>query len=162
MPALKNPKHEAFCQGIAEGMSGCASYRAYVAEPGALTTTCMCNASQLLSDPKVSQRVKELRTNFRDVLEHKLGVKQETIARFLVSVLDTPVEEVEGNSPLAQEIKRSRKFVGRGEEAEEWEVEQIKTPSKMEAAEKLNKMAGWYEPDKIETDGKMEIIIRKE
>lgn len=161
MPALKNPKHEAFAQGLAEGMSGCASYREHVAEPGALTTTCMCNASQLLADPKVSQRVKELRTNFRDVLENKLGVKQETIARFLVSVLDTPVEEVAENSPLAQEIKRSRKFVGRGEDAEEWEVEQIKTPSKMEAAEKLNKMAGWYEPEKQEHSGAMEIIIRK-
>lgn len=109
----------------------------------------MCEASTLLSDPKVSQRVAELRKSFREILEHKLGVKQETVARFLLSVLETPVEEVCENSVLAQEVKRSRKFVGRGEEAEEWEVEQVKTPSKMDAAKELNKMAGWYEPEQV-------------
>ena len=34
--------------------------------------------------------------------------------------------------------------------------------NKMSAAEKLIKMAGWNEPEKVNTDGKIEIVIRKE
>lgn len=150
MPALKNPKHEAFAQAVAEGMSGTAAYREHIADPGTKTDTCMSAASRLLADDKVFARVSELRTGFRHVLEQRLGMRQETIARFLVSVIETPVEEVVPNSALAQEVKRSRKIVGRGEDAEEWEVEQVKTPSKLDAAEKLAKMAGWYEPEKHE------------
>lgn len=157
MPVLKNQKHEAFAQAVAEGMSGTAAYRANVAEPGTKTESCMSLASVLLSDLKIASRVAELRTSFREVLEKRLGVRQETIARFLVGVLETPVEEVSENSPLAQEVKRSRKFVGRGEDAEEWEIEQIKTPSKMDAAKELNKMAGWYEPEEVKHSGSVEI-----
>lgn len=150
MPVLKNAKHEAFAQAVAEGLSGCAAFRAHVAEEGTKTEACMTGASRLMARDEVKLRVAELRTSFREVLEQKLGVRQETIGRFLVSVIDTPVEEVVPNSPLAQEIKRSRKVVGRGEDAEEWEVEQIKTPAKLDAVEKLAKMAGWYEPEKQE------------
>lgn len=157
MPALKNQKHEAFAQAVAEGMSGTSAYRAEVAEEGTKTDVCMVNASRLLADAKIALRVSELRTSFREVLEKKLGVRQETVARFLLSVMETPVEEVCENSVLAQEVKRSRKFVGRGEDAEEWEVEQIKTPSKMDAAKELNKMAGWYEPEEVKHSGSVEI-----
>lgn len=157
MPALKNQKHENFARGVAEGMSGCASYRAHVADKGAKTDTCMTNASRLLADAKVELRVEELRTSFRDVLEKKLGIRQETIARFLAAVIETPVEEVVPDSSLAQEVKRSRKMVGKGEDAEEWEVEQIKTPSKLDAAKELNKMAGWYEPEEVKHSGSVAI-----
>lgn len=155
MPALKNQKHEAFAQAVAEGMSGAGAYRATIAEPGTKTEACISAASRLLADDNVSLRVAELRMSFREVLEKKLGVRQETIARFLVSVMETPGEEVANTpySPLVQEIKRSRKVVGRGEDAEEWETEQVKMPTKMDAAEKLNKMAGWYEPEKVEHSG---------
>lgn len=157
MPALKNQKWEQFAQAVAEGMSGTAAYRATIAATGTKTESCMCEASTLLSDPKVSQRVAELRTSFREILEKKLGVRQETVARFLLSVMETPVEEVCENSALAQEVKRSRKFVGKGEDAEEWEIEQVKTPSKMDAAKELNKMAGWYEPEEVKHSGTIEI-----
>ena len=157
MPVLKNQKHEAFAQAVAEGMSGTAAYRANVAEPGTKTESCMSLASVLLSDLKIASRVAELRTSFREILEKKLGVRQETVARFLLSVMETPVEEVCENSALAQEVKRSRKFVGKGEDAEEWEIEQVKTPSKMDAAKELNKMAGWYEPEEVKHSGTIEI-----
>ena len=158
MPVLKNPKHEAFAQALAEGMSGCAAYRQHVAEVGTKTDACMAAASRLLADVKVSLRVAELRKSFHEVLEQKLGVRQETIARFLVACMETPVEEVAENSPLAQEVKRSRKFVGKGEDAEEWEVEQVKTPAKLDAAKELNKMAGWYQPDKVEHSGDEKLL----
>jgi hypothetical protein len=110
----------------------------------------MTAASRLLADDKVKSRVAELRTSFREVLEQQLGVKQETMARYLLGIIETPVGEVDENSSLAQEVKKSRKFVGKGEEAQEWEVEQIKTPSKLDAINTLNKMAGWYEPERVE------------
>lgn len=158
MPALKKPKHEAFAQAVAEGMSGTGAFRAHVAEQGTKTEACMTGASRLLARDEVRLRVAELRMTFQEVLQERLGVRQETIARFLVSVIETPVEEVVPNSALAQEVKRSRKIVGRGEDAEEWEVEQVKTPSKLDAADKLAKMAGWYEPEKVEHSGDEKLL----
>lgn len=122
----------------------------------------MCNASQLLSDTKIAQRVSELRTSFRDILENKLGVKQETIARTLLAIIEIPIGDVDETHSLAQEVKKTRKFKGKGEDAEEWEVEQIKTPSKLDAIDKLNRMAGWYEPEKQEHSGAVEIIITRQ
>ncbi len=106
-------------------------------------------------DAKVRQRVAVLRKSFREVLENQLGVRRETIARKLVEIIETPVEEVanSSNSPLAQKIKRKRLFVGRGDDKEEWETEEIETSSRMDAIKELNKMAGWHEAEKVEVSG---------
>lgn len=113
----------------------------------------------MLSDPKISQRVADLRKSFKEVLENKLGVKQETLARHLLSIIETPVGEVTEESPLCQEYTRSRQLIGKGEEAEEWETEKVKTPSKLDAIKELNKMAGYYAPEQVES--KLEVVIRK-
>lgn len=112
-----------------------------------------------MSDVNVSSRVADLRMSFKEVLESKLGVKQETLARHLLSIIETPVGEVSQDSPLCQEYARSRKIVGKGEEAEEWETEKVKTPSKLDAIKELNKMAGYYAPEQVES--KLEVVIRK-
>lgn len=151
--ALDNPDWENFCQSIAEGSSGAAAYREHIAKLGTKVNTCMTQASIMLSDPKISQRVSDLRKSFKEVLENKLGVKQETLARHLLSIIETPVGEVTEESPLCQEFTRTRQKVGHGEEAEEWETEKVKTPSKLDAIKELNKMAGYYAPERVEHSG---------
>ena len=54
MPALKNPRHEAFARALARGMSATAAY----AEAGYKANT--GNASTLKADQSISQRVAEL------------------------------------------------------------------------------------------------------
>lgn len=164
MPALKNLKHEAFAQAVAEGMSGTAAYRANIAEPGTLTTTCMVEASKLLANPNVSQRVAELRKSFQDVLEKQLGVRRETMARKLLEIIETPTEEIANtpNSPLAQKIKRKRIFKGSGEDAEEWEMEEVEASSRMDAIKEINKMAGWYSPEEVKHSGSIGLEVLSE
>lgn len=158
---LDNLAHEKFAQAVAEGMSATAAYRAHVAEPGSTTETCMCNSSKLMADTKVKQRVAELRKDFREVLEQQLGVRRETIARKLMEIIETPVEEVANTtySPLAQKIKRKRIYTGQGEEKEEWETEEVESSSRMDAIKELNKMAGFHAPE--QTEQKLEIVISK-
>lgn len=152
MPVLESPKHEAFAEAVAEGASATAAYREHVADEGTTTGSCMTLASRLLQQVEVALRVAELRKSFEHVLEHKLGVRQETMARYLLSVIETPIGEITINSPLCQEYKRTRKMVGRGEEAEEWEVEQVKKPAALDAVDKLVKMAGWYSTEKLQIE----------
>ena len=156
---LDNAAHENFAQGVAEGMSATGAYRAYVAEEGSSTATCMCNSSKLMADPKVKQRVAELRIEFREALENRLGVRRETIARKLVEIVEASPEEIAGikNSPLVQKLKRKRRVVGRGEDKEEWELEEIETPSKLEALKELNKMAGFHAPEEVKVSGSVAI-----
>lgn len=99
--------------------------------------------------PKIQARIAELRVTFKECLEQKLGIRQESVARFLHTIIETPVGSVDENHPLAQEMQRTRRAVGRGEDAEEWETEKIKIPSKTEAASLLNKMAGWNADEKL-------------
>lgn len=170
MPALRKKKkakrttlgkisHERFAQAVAEGMSATAAYRLHVAADGSSTATCMCNSSRLMADAKVKQRVADLRKDFREVLENQLGVRRETIARKLVEIIETPPEEIANtpNSPLAQKIKRKRMRVGQGEEAEEWETEEVEASSRMDAIKELNKMAGFHAPEQIEHSGTVAI-----
>jgi len=154
-----SPKHEKFCQGIAAGQFACAAYLEHVSQ-GGTTKTAMEAASRLLADCKIAARIAELQTSFAEVLEKKLGVKRETIARSLVEIIKTPVGEVDETSPLCQEYKRSRRVTGAGEDAAEWQTEHVKTPSKIDAIDRLNKMAGWYEPELHDHDGRIVIEVR--
>ena len=62
MPALKNPKHEAFAQKVALGISAADSHRLHVAEdPNGSPISIDPRASKLANDDKVRARIEELR-----------------------------------------------------------------------------------------------------
>lgn len=147
---LLNPKHEAFAQAVAEGCSGAQAYRENVSDQ-CTTASAMVGASRVLADINVALRVQELRMSFREVLEKKIGFKQETAARFLAEVIMTPLSEVTVSSPLCQEWSRV--------DGEHSSTERIKMPSKLDALDKLNKMAGWYEADKVAVEG-VTVVVR--
>jgi len=153
---LTNPKHEAFALAVAEGLSATQAYRHHVGR--CTTKSAMEAGSRLLADVKVASRVAELRIGFRKLLEDRLGVSRETIARYFVSILETPVGEVDENSSLCQEYRRTRRIRSQGNGTEEWETEQIKMLSKMDAAKQLAQLCGWNEPE--QSDGKIEVILR--
>jgi len=135
------PQHEAFAQAVAEGLSGAAAYRREISDSCTYETS-VVGASKLLANPNVRVRVDELRCSFDRLLVEKLGVKQETIARYLIDVIETPVSEVTRGHKLCQEYHYAETMHGA--------VEKVKMPSKLEAVEKLVKMAGWNAPEKVE------------
>lgn len=149
MPALKNPKWEKFAQAIANGSTGVQAYRAHVAEPESKTNTCMTQASILLSDPKIAERVAELQKLAETTLEKRLGWNKEKALSYLVEILETPISEVNADHRLAQELKDTE------------DGRQIKIPSKADAMKQIATMCGWNEPEKVEHSGVSEIVIRK-
>lgn len=151
MPVLENLKHELFAQAIAEGSSATAAYRSHVAEPNTRIEHCMSGASRLMADAKVESRVAELRREFAYVLENRFGVRRETLARFLVGVMVTPIGEVDENHPLCQEYMTAPNQHGISS--------RYKMPSNLDAVEKLIKLTGWYAPEKIEHSGGLDGLI---
>ena len=80
MPALANPKHEAFAQAVVQGMNNAQAYEAagYTSKGAAASV----GANRLLKDNKIVERIAELRsrqdTSFNVVLT-KTWVIEETI-----------------------------------------------------------------------------------
>lgn len=132
------PQHEAFAQAVADGEYAVRAYKAHVAASGTTYSSCACEARQLLGVPEIAERVKQLRLSFRKTLEEKLGVTRETVAALLVKAAFTPAAEVERDSELVQGIEMTRYG------------EKIEFIDKMSAIEKLNKMAGWNAPEKVQ------------
>jgi len=135
MPALKNPKHEAFAQAIANGSTGVQAYRDEVAI-GCTTASAMVQASRLLADAKVSLRVEELQKLANDTLEKRLGWNKEKALSYLVEILETPVGEVDKLHRLAQEFRDTE------------DCSQVKLPSKADAMKQIAAMCGWNDPEK--------------
>jgi hypothetical protein len=148
---LLSPRHEQFAQCVAGGASAAQAYRDTY--PNASTATAETHGPELLRRSQVAVRVDELRGIQRTVVTEEFKVSREDMVRYLHEVLITPVGEIDADHVLAQEMTRSRRVRGRGEDGEEWETEKIKMPAKMDATEKLIKLAGWYAPETRRIEG---------
>lgn len=136
MPSLKNPKHEAFAQAVANGSTGVQAYRDCVSD-GCTTKTAMEAASRILADCKVSARVEELQKLAETTLEKRLQWDKEKALSYLVEILETPIGEVDRLHRLAQELRETE------------DGTTIKLPSKADAMKQLAVMCGWNEPEQV-------------
>lgn len=59
--AILTGKQEKFCQGVADGLTQADAYRAAYNASGMRPESVQVSASKLMADPKISQRVAELR-----------------------------------------------------------------------------------------------------
>ena len=118
------------------GMSATQAYRVHVSEGRCSTETAMANGCALLA--KLRLRVDELRKKASEKAEEKFGVTVETLIRFHLDVIETPIQEIDGNNRLAQEHKTGKDGVT------------IKSVSKATSAVELAKLCGWYAPEKSE------------
>lgn len=107
----------------------------------------------------MAHRVSNLKGIQEKVITEEFQVSREDMVRYLYEVLVTPIGDIDAEHLLAQEFTRSRRAGSRGEDGGDWEVEKIKMPSKMEAADKLIKMAGWYAADKGLLTGELNIKV---
>lgn len=81
------PKQEKFAQCVADGMTQADAYRtAFDVSPTTKNKTCWDNASKLMTDTAVSQRVAEL----REQLSAKALWTREMSVQALISVLSSP------------------------------------------------------------------------
>lgn len=136
MPVLNNAKHEAFAQGVAGGEAAGAVYARVYAGAGAATAA--SRGPRLLKRPEVHARVAELQEAGAAGCVFTL---QRTL-EYLVEILETPAGAVDERHRLCQEVQESTTRTGT--------TVKVKMPGKLEALEKLIKLRGWYQPDKVE------------
>lgn len=120
MPALKNPKHEAFAQAVAAGMPASQAYVEHVSRDGnCAASTAEVTGSRLQHDSKVSLRISELRKLAGEVVDKKWKLNRQAW-----------LERLEG---LATKAEAAEDF-----------------SASAKALTEVGKASGWYEPEKHE------------
>ncbi len=148
---LENVKHEAFAQAVAEGASAAS---AYLSVYGCSEATAETNGPALLRENTlVALRVSELKAIQAEIINTKFRMSREDVIQGLVEVWKTPIGEIRENHQLCQEYSFTPGMHG--------DSVKYKMPSKLDALEKLIKMAGWYAPEKIEHSGTAVELVAK-
>lgn len=131
-------QHEAFAQAVASGSPAVQAYRKHVAEPETCYETCCVEACTLMRRPNVAKRVGELRKSFKDFLDQELGLRQETVVKYLVDAMYTPHSEITPDHHLCAGVTPG-KF-----------GDKIEAVDKLGATGLLLSMTGWKAPEKTE------------
>jgi hypothetical protein len=139
-----NVRQERFTELIASGMPATSAYLA----AGYLVSkeVAKANASKLLTNSNVKSKIAEIRASEAQ----KSEFKREDMVRFLVSVLQTPVGELDASSPLAQEV--SLVTVGKTTR------KRVKTMGKIECARLLCEIMGWKSPEQLVVENRPRAI----
>lgn len=99
------PKREKFAQCVASGLDQSAAYRAaFAVRPGSLPSSINVNASKLMADAKVRQRVAELRAP----IVEKAGMTLESHLSDLESLRDEAKQLGQMGAAITAEIARGR------------------------------------------------------
>lgn len=106
MPALKNGRHERFCHEYLEDFNGTRAYRAsgYRAKNDNVAAV---GASKLLRNPKVQERLTELRARYDAKLQERVVVNKESIIRELARLGFAQLSDVADWGPGHLKLKDS-------------------------------------------------------
>ena len=119
MPALENPKYEAFAQDVALNVPAAQAYRAHVAkDPNGPALSIDPKASKLASDGKVKARIAELRKGVGEAADKKFDLTKDKWLHRLVTIAD------------------------KAEDAEDFSAAQ-------NALDKVGKASAWYAPEEV-------------
>jgi hypothetical protein len=77
MPALKNPKHEAFAQAVALNMPAGQAYAEYVSGGKCSESTAETTGPKLAKESQVALRISELRERVSDAADKKFDMTKE-------------------------------------------------------------------------------------
>jgi hypothetical protein len=132
MPALKNPKHEKFAQAVA---NDCSAAEAYRAGWKCSTESAETAGPRLARDVQVMSRIQEL----KDQADKASKLTREGMVAWLERIILAKPSEASADSDICETVMtKMGPFTC--------------LCSKMTAAEKLIKMAGWNEPEKHELE----------
>ena len=91
MPILRNSKHEKFAHGVAKGLAAGQAYR----DAGYSGKGADQSAAALLRNPKISERVDEIKGNIEKAVEAKVSVSKSWVISKLKANLERALQEVE-------------------------------------------------------------------
>jgi hypothetical protein len=144
MPILENSQHEWFAQHVASGKNATVAYR--LVYGSGTKESAQAASSRLLRNVMVKDRVFELQTELADAEQITRG----QIVRHHLTIFNTALDELSESHPLAAKIRKERVVRGRGDDAEDWEVQEIHALNKTESLKEIAKLCGFYEPEKHE------------
>ena len=98
--AILTGKQEKFCQGVADGLTQADAYRAAYNASGMKPESVQVSASKLMADPKISQRVAELR---RKLAERLLWTREQSIDELKAAI--ALAKETETPAAITSAIK---------------------------------------------------------
>lgn len=103
------PKQEAFCRQYMETSNGSESYRrAYAVSPDTKPGTIYTEASKLLANPKIAQRLLELKTSLQKRYEISAGRAAEELGKIAYANMDDYVEYLPDGSARLDLAKVTR------------------------------------------------------
>lgn len=111
MPALKNPKHEAFAQAVAAGMPAGHAYMDHVSGGKCSAATAETNGPELARSTQVSLRISELRKLAGEVVDKKWKLNRQAWLERLEG-LATKAEAAEDFSASAKALTEVGKASG--------------------------------------------------
>ena len=144
------PKQEKFCNLYIELGNASEAYRqSYDVKDGTTSESVNVSASTLLSDPKITLRVAELK---------KQTAKAHGIDRaFIINGLLEIISDADYTFKLGKDNELSKN----DSKAFYRLMNQTKNTDKLRALETLTKMLGLSEPEKIQKEVKIEIVEKK-
>lgn len=88
MPALKNPKHEAFAQAVALNMPASHAYAEYVSGGKCSESTAETTGPKLAKESQIALRIAELRKGVAEKVEKKFDMTKEKWLERLATIAD--------------------------------------------------------------------------
>lgn len=129
MPALKNPKHEAFAQAYALGMPASQAYVECVSIGKACSDrTAEVTGSKLTKESEIALRIAELRKKVGDEADRKFNLTKD------------------------RWLDRLEKIADKAEEAEDFSAS-------TGALREIGKAAAYYQPEEIRHTGQVDIAL---
>jgi hypothetical protein len=129
MPALKNPKHEAFAQAVALGMPQGQAYMEHVSPSGCSENNAYVRASELCrAGSKVAVRISELRKKVSEKADRKFDLTRD------------------------RWLDRLEKIADKAEDAEDYSAA-------TGALREIGKAAAYYEPEEVRHTGHIDVAL---
>jgi hypothetical protein len=129
MPALKNPKHEAFAQAVALGMPASQAYVEHVSRDGNCSSgTAEVTGCRLSKDSKVSLRIADLRKKVSEKADRKFDLTRD------------------------RWLDRLEKIADKAEDAEDYSAA-------TGALREIGKAAAYYEPEEVRHTGHIDVAL---
>jgi hypothetical protein len=140
MPALLNPRHEAFAQFVVNGLDKRVAYRRAATKNGrggpGKPENDRIHAAELMRMKGVKERIQEL----QEVNARKAQMSRDEALAFLADAVRTSAGAVDPDSWVVQSVKRS----------EDGTVVEIKLPDKTQCISQMARMCGWNAAEKVE------------
>lgn len=139
MPAMENPRHEAFAQAYARTGNASEAFRATEPEAEAAENANV-NGHKWLINRHIQARVAELRI----VMAAECDMTRQEAVDILVRIIRSAPDEAAMDNPLCDlKMSKAGPFAC--------------FPDKLRALERLSKMVGWEAPEKKEISGTLTI-----